>query len=102
MQRPKTPYQELTDQENINILGTLTWDGWGALAVARGRADYFDNEIGRQLLDRLMMTSGSIRGEHRKDLVSAIQGQKAPRMGLTFTPDAPPPEANGHVKKVAI
>jgi hypothetical protein len=87
------------DRENTDILGTLTPQMWAVYQEAKTIADFY--EIPEILLDLEvgLRISGAIAGEHRKDLVQAIQGAKPPTWAMGVP--VPPPEANGHAKEAA-
>lgn len=107
MERPKTPYQEVTSEENAEIHGGLTDKTWRGLQTLRGRAHFMrvcGYEWAADALDAfnngILRTSGSIDGKHRADTTQAIQGQKAPPMALVAPAPAPSPEMNGHARAV--
>lgn len=100
MERPKSPLQTLVDSDYQDILGTLTNKGWSSFQEAIAEAEFFhldgsDNEVDVNIVDALWrsvrMTSAQ-GGEHRRDVVQGMQGQKAPTMAM-----AVPVQANGHL-----
>lgn len=107
MERPKSPYQEVTSPENAEIHGTLRDRTWAGLQTLRARAHLlraagydWAAEALEEFNQGILRTSGSIDGQHRRDTTQAVQGQKPPPMALVGA--APPPEANGHVKKAGF
>lgn len=101
MERPKSPYQEVTSPDNAEIHGTLRDRTWRGLQTLRAREELlraagFDWAV--PLLEKfnkgILRTSGSIDGQHRRDTTQAVQGQKPPQMAIV----APAPDMNGHVK----
>lgn len=92
MRRPG-PHEELTDPENENILATLTPRAWRLLnhkaVKAKFYSDYEGTLIAKEvdslsdiLFHQVLRTSGSIGGEHRKDLKDAIMGARPQTLGL--------------------
>ena len=100
----RSPHEELTDARNERILGTLTPRSWHMLSVLATRAKFYDMDIDPAELEHPMLTlveearqsSGSIRGEHRKDLVDAIKGAQPQNVGLSLTGQAPSGAASGN------
>lgn len=108
MERPKSPYQEVTSPENAEIHGTLRDRTWRGLQTLRARAHLmraagfdFAADALEEFNQGILRTSGSIDGQHRRDTTQAVQGQKAPGVALVGAVQ-PPAEANGHVKKVGF
>lgn len=107
MERPRSPYQEVTSPDNAEIHGSLKDKTWRGLQTLRARS-HFLRVIGRALAaealeevnQSIMRTSGSIDGKHRDSTTQAVQGQKAPPMALVAP--MPAQEANGHAGKVRI
>lgn len=84
MDQPRLPQQELTTRDNRDVLGTLNAKGWARFQIAYDRSIFFDIP-GKQLaLERSLMMTGSIGGEHRKDLVEALRGQKPQQLALAI------------------
>lgn len=106
MERPKTPYQEITTDENLDIHGELTSRSWRGVQTLRARAAFFsllpDTALYADHLDvfvdKLVRTSGSIEGKHRESTTQAVQGQKAPGIALVGAP----PAQNGHANHAAL
>jgi hypothetical protein len=94
LERPKTPYQEITTEENKDIHGDLTTRSWRGVQVLRARAAFFADipeaaDYAGHLdafVDGLIRTSGSIDGKHRESTTQAVQGQKAPGIALVGAP----------------
>lgn len=112
MEKPKSPYQEITTEENLDIHGNLRFGTWKGVQTLRARAAFFKGLNNKQdpeaeapefvsgpflddFCDRLIRTTGSIDGKHRESTTQAVQGQKAPTIALGV-PAAPQP--NGHIK----
>jgi hypothetical protein len=84
-------HEELTDPKNERILGTLTPRSWAKLAVLDARSKFYNAELEPEeivhpmegLIRTAIQSSGSIRGEHRKDLVDAIKGASPQTVGLS-------------------
>lgn len=96
LERPKTPYQEITSEENLDIHGGLTTRSWRGVQTLRARAKFFGNEFLDTFVDDIIRTSGSIDGKHRESTTQAVQGQKAPGVALVgMQPNAQQPQANG-------
>lgn len=108
--RRKAPHETLVDPELQRILGTFTFPGWKAFAVLEARAKFFDLKNDPMnlkhplagLIDTARQSSGSIDGEHRKDITEALKAaQPAPAIGLTLpsgqsgAPGTPPPKSPG-------
>ncbi len=88
MQAPKSPHQEITSEDNERILGTLTARAWARWQVTAARKEFFEDHAGENVLRRALQSSGAIGGEHRRDLVEAIQGAKPAPMAITV-PNVP-------------
>lgn len=93
IERPKSPYQEVTAEDNAEIHGSLKDRTWQGLQILRSRARFLRAAGYDWAADGLedfnqgiLRTSGSIDGDHRKDTVQAIQGQKGPTMALVGQP----------------
>lgn len=106
--RPKSPYQEITTEENAEIHGNLRDRTWRGLQTLRARQFLMESAgfgFAARALEEfnrgVLRTSGSIEGKHRDSTTQAVQGQKAPPMALVAG-TLPPPEANGHAKKVGF
>jgi len=83
MERPRTPYREVVDKENTDILGTLTSEMWACYQEARVLAEFYDvPEIADELLQVGIRMSSAVGGDHRRDLVQSIQNAKAPTMAM--------------------
>lgn len=78
-------HQELTDEENERILGTLTHEAWVGLSVENIASDWYrlDTDLeylkniknpAEKLVHEARLSSGSIEGAHRRDLKEAIIG----------------------------
>lgn len=78
MKEPRSAWEELTDPANERILGTLTNRAWRKMARVMARAQYYDTPVPVDVLHTALQMSGSIGGDHRKDLVEAVRG--APRI----------------------
>lgn len=93
MEKPRAPFRELTDADNVDILGTLNPRLWAAAQRAHARADFFelDPRVGQDWIIMGLMRTGAINGDHRRDLVQALQGARPPTVALTTQP-----QANGH------
>lgn len=95
MKQRRAGYQELTDPDNERILGTLTSRAWGKLAVLSTRSAYYNQKLEELgtinpldcLIHEARQSSGSIKGEHRKDLVEGIRGAQMPKQGLGMAGD---------------
>lgn len=99
MQR-KGPFEEVTSEDNEPLLGTSTPKGWGAFHHANYLVRLLGLDDLEQVLHEARRSSGSIGGEHRRDIVAAIQGAQTPKQGLamptvTFQADPPPEGHNG-------
>jgi len=93
MERPRTPYGELTTRDNLDILGTLNPSLWAAWQRAEARADFFELEWAQEWLRTGAFRTGAIGGEHRRDLKESVQGQKPMPLALGLSPVQQP---NGH------
>jgi hypothetical protein len=104
--RRRAAHEELTDKKNARILGTLTSRAWRKLAVLEARAKYLDLSVPPEklehplkgLIQSAIESSGSIGGEHRKDLVEAIKNSPPPpSAGISIQQQAPstPPSESG-------
>lgn len=91
MERPRSPYGELTTRDNLDILGTLNPALWSAWQRAEARADFFELPWAKEWLHTGAFRTGAINGDQRRDLKEAVQGQKAPTVALGLTP-----VPNGH------
>lgn len=91
MDLPRPPQQELTTRENREVLGTLTPKAWALFQVSYNRALFFDLPDKESSLERALGMTGSIGGEHRKDLVEVLRGQKPQQIALAAVGAAPPP-----------
>lgn len=92
--RPQA-HQELTDEENEKILGTLTHETWVGLSVEIVASEWYRLDTDLSYLDEIdvspatrliheaRLSSGSIGGEHRKDLKEAIIGAPASATNLS-------------------
>jgi hypothetical protein len=99
MKAPTPDYKELTSPENELVLGTLNPKMWRYLSVAQLWAEVFKREpeelvaMGFDPMDFLIHTarrsSGALEGNHRRDLVEALQGKAPPGVGV-LTATAPP------------
>lgn len=101
MEKPRSPHREVVDRENTDILGTLSNEMWATFQEAKTVADFYDlPELLSDLLQGLRI-SGAIDGDHRKDLVQAIQGAKAPTwaMGAPMSPEL---NGNGHARQADV
>lgn len=95
MKGRRPSHQELTAEENERILGTLTPRAWAKLSVLALRAEFYNQDFEKakfvKPMDRLVhearQSSGSIRGQHRRDLVDAIQGVQDPKKGVALPDD---------------
>lgn len=102
------PTQELTDEENERILGTLTHEAWVGLSVEAISADWYDLDTdlsallkkkppSSALVKEARISSGSIEGNHRRDikeaLIGAPQGQSNLSVPISVNPQAPEPPA---------
>lgn len=102
MEKPKSPYQEITTPENLDIHGNLRYGTWRGLQTLRARAKFFEliskqtdpqqepheflsQQVLPQICDDLIRTTGSIDGKHRESTTQAVQGQKAPTIALGAT-----------------
>ena len=95
MQKPTTPFKEVVADENKLYTGGHTEASWAEFQRCMNLADFFGIPFGKEALDRSSKMTGSINGEHRKDLVQALQGAKAPRLALVGQ-EAPPEAAGRH------
>ncbi|MHB1261346.1 MAG: hypothetical protein ACYC2H_06485 [Thermoplasmatota archaeon] len=84
MDIPRPPQQEMTTRDNRDILGTLSSKGWSRFQTSYNRALFFDLPGKQASLERSLMMTGAINGEHRKDLVEALRGQKAQQLALAI------------------
>lgn len=84
MEQPRPPAQELTTRENREVLGTLVNRGWGKFQTSMNRALFFDLPDKVEALERSLMMTGSIGGEHRKDLTEVLKGQKPQQLALAI------------------
>lgn len=108
MDKPRSPYQEVTSPENAEIHGTLRDRTWRGLQTLRARERFMRATGYDWAADALqdfnhgiLRTSGSIDGKHRDSTTQAVQGQKPPPMALIAAPATPPgQELNGHAKAV--
>lgn len=97
MRRPG-PHEELTDPENEKVLGTLTAEAWRGLSVEAITAKWYSLDLDVErlvqenvnplelLIHEARQSSGSIRGEHRKDLKEAIIGAPVSTTSLSLPP----------------
>jgi len=83
-----TNADEMVDKENSKILGSLTHEAWKGLAVEGVAAKWYSLETDQELEARLLeaehplqhliddarQSSGSVGGEHRKDLRDVLIG----------------------------
>lgn len=104
MKAPKLPYEELTSADNKHILGSLTSRSWHLMNVVavravvlpeilatrhltdealRAKLEGFTHPL-QYLVDEAVKSSGSIGGEHRRDLKESLQGQKPAPMSLVM------------------
>lgn len=95
MQGPRSPYREVVDEDNQDILATLDQRAWGAFQEAWAEAEFFDLPVVQGGLLRSLRQTGSIQAGHRKDLVQAIQGQRSPTIAMGV-PVAQEAAKNGH------
>lgn len=107
MERPKSPYQEITTEDNAEIHGSLRDKTWRGLQTLRARARFLraaGYDWAADAMDEfnlgILRTSGSIDGKHRDSTTQAVQGQKAPPLALVAGVPPPSPEMNGHAKAV--
>lgn len=84
MEIPRPPQQELTTRQNREILGTLSGSAWSKFQTSFNRSVFFDLPGKQESLERSLMMTGSIGGEHRKDLVEALRGQKPQQLALAI------------------
>lgn len=106
---PRGAYAEILAHENELKTATNTWQSWHKLNRLWKLADLFDREVMgdlqplarelKDLLDRLWASTGTIKGEHRKDLVAALQGMQARPPGIALELQQPGPPQN-HVNGV--
>lgn len=96
MERPKTPYQEITSEENLEIHGGLTTRSWRGVQVLRARARFFEEPFLDEFVNDLIRTSGSIDGKHRDSTTQAVQGQKSPGVALVGV------QPNGHAAPAQV
>jgi len=95
----KSPYQEITTPENLDIHANLRTATWKGIQTLRARAKFFElisettdpdqephkflsGRILPELCNDLIRTTGSIDGKHRESTTQAVQGQKAPTIAL--------------------
>lgn len=102
MMRPN-PTQELTDEENERILGTLTHEAWVGLSVEAIAADWYDLDTDLSallkkkapsvaLVKEARISSGSIEGAHRRDLKEALIGAPQAQSNLSVPIAVNPPQ----------
>jgi|SRR5690349_2053445 len=84
MELPRPPQQELTTRVNVEVLGTINAKGWARFQISYNRALFFDLPDKQESLERSLMMTGSIEGEHRKDLVEVLRGQKPQQLALAI------------------
>lgn len=98
------PYKELTDPANERITGTLNSRAWAKLSGLATRSLFFSQEFPTEdwinpqkeasleaawkrpqeiLVHEARQSSGSVDGQHRRDLVSALQGIAEGKQGLS-------------------
>lgn len=109
MHRNRAPIEELTKPENEKINGTLTPRAWAKLSVLEARAKFYAPGMDPAKVEHPMaglihtarQSSGSVRGEHRKDLVEGMKAQGGGAVGLSVTsaPAAPANAQGGEAKK---
>lgn len=97
MKSREAPYKELTDPKNERITSTLNSRAWGKLSVLATRAQFFNLDLETTdwvspqdiLIHEARQSSGSIKGQHRRDLVEALQGVREAKRGLAVAEDDP-------------
>ena len=95
MKRRDPHHKELTNPENEKFIGTLTPRAWAKLTVLATRADFYGlnveelRELTKKgvdpvsfLLHEARQSSGSILGEHRKDIVEALKASSEGKEGV--------------------
>ena len=92
MKPREAPYKELTDPKNERITATLNSRAWAKLTVLATRSAFFSQTLeGKdwenpqdKLIHEARQSSGSIKGQHRKDLVDAMQGVRQGKEGVSM------------------
>lgn len=98
--RRTVPFDALTDADKRFVTETLTNRAHGVATVAETWylfvEQFYDPRVKDEdlktpleiFMDVFRRTSGSVDGEHRKDLVELGKGQRPPLLGLGIAPGA--------------
>lgn len=112
MRKTRATHEDLVDPERERVLATLTPRAWAKLSVLEARSQWYsmtpeeivakDFDPMDEVLHTARQSSGSIGGQHRRDIVDAMRVSTQPQTGLSLQVGEPreaqPEEAKGKRK----